>query len=84
MTVKNKLINMLVNNGMFEQQATEVIELSMPELNELADDYNIKFESPSNQYPDLMYNLWYVSIKPIALKWIDDNKPMAWYREMFL
>ena len=84
MTVREKLESMLVANGMFENQAKEVIDLSIPKLNELADDYTITFESPSNQYPDMIYNLWYITIKPIALKWIDDNKPMAWFREMFV
>lgn len=84
MTVREKLESMLVANGMFEKQAKEVIELSIPKLNELADDYTITFESPSNQYPDMIYNLWYMTIKPIALKWIDDNKPMAWFRDMFV
>ena len=84
MTVREKLESMLVANGMFENQAKEVIELSIPKLNELADDYIITFESPSNQYPDMIYNLCYITIKPIALKWIDDNKPMAWFREMFV
>lgn len=84
MTVRGKLESMLVANGMFENQAKEVIELSIPKLYELADDYTITFESPSNQYPDMIYNLWYMTIKPIALKWIDDNKPMAWFRDMFV
>jgi len=84
MTVREKLESMLIANGMFENQAKEVIELSIPKLNELADDYTITFESPSNQYPDMIYNLLYMTIKPIALKWIDDNKPMAWFREMFV
>jgi hypothetical protein len=84
MTVREKLESMLVANGMFENQAKEVIELSIPKLNELADDYTITFESPSNQYPDMIYNLWYMTIKPITLKWIDDNKPMAWFRGMFV
>jgi hypothetical protein len=84
MTVREKLESMLVANGMFENQAKEVIELSIPKLNELADGYKITFESASNQYPDMIYNLWYMTIKPIALKWIDDNKPKAWFRKMFV
>ena len=84
MTVKEKLVSILVSNGMFENQAQEVIELAIPKLNELADDYKITFESPSSHYPDMLYKIWYISIKPIALKWIDDNKPMAWFRDMFV
>jgi hypothetical protein len=84
MTVKEKLISMLVANGMFENQAKEVIELAIPKLNELVEDYNITFEAPSKQYPDMIYNLWYITIKPIALDWINKNAPMAWYKEMFI
>lgn len=84
-TVREKLESMLVANGMFESQAKEVMEIAIPELNKLADDYTITFDSPSNQYPSSsLYTIWYISIKPIALKWIDENKPMAWYREMFV
>ena len=84
MTVKEKLESMLVKNGMFENQTKEVIKLAMPKLNELVDDFEISFESNSNQYPDVLYGIWYTLIKPIALKWIDENKPMAWFREMFV
>ena len=84
MTVREKLESMLVANGMFEGQAAEVIELSIPKIKELVDDYTIKFESPSNQYPDIFYNVWYMTIKPIALKWIDEKKHKAWFRPMFV
>jgi len=84
MTVKEKLINMLVEYGMFEEQAKEVIELAIPKLNELADDYVITYDAPDDQYPTGVYTVWFISIKKIALQWIDENKPEAWYREMFL
>lgn len=84
MNVRGKLEGMLVSNGMFENQAKEVIDLAIPKLNELVDDYTISFESPSSDYPDMVYNIWFMTIKPIALKWIDDNKPMAWFRELFV
>lgn len=84
MTVEEKLEDILVSNGMFESQAKEVLELSKPKLIELADGYDITFESPSRDYPDVIYSIWFAAMKPIALKWIDDNKPEAWFREMFL
>jgi len=40
--------------------------------------------APSDSYPDMMYNLLMVSIKPVALKWIEDNCPEAWFKEMFM
>ena len=69
---------------MFEEQAKEVIELAIPKLNLLSGDYKITYNSPFDDYPSGLYNVWYIIIKPIALKWIDDNKPMAWYRDMFI
>ena len=46
--------------------------------------YHITFDRPANEYPDIMYVLWFKTIRPVALKWIDDNIPAAWYREMFV
>jgi hypothetical protein len=83
MTVRDKFINMLVNNGMFEEQAKEVMQLAEPKLTELADDYNIRFDSPAESYPNAVYNVLFISIKATALQWIDANKPQAWYRLMF-
>jgi hypothetical protein len=84
MTTKEKLVDILVNKGMFEKQAKEVIELAIPVLDKMADDYKITYDSDWTGYPSVLYSVWYVSIKPIALKWIDDNKPNAWFREMFI
>ena len=83
-TVRGKLESMLIQYGMFESQAKEVIDLSIPKLNELVDEYKISFDRPQTEYPDTLYSILFLNIKPIALKWIDDNKPMAWYRDMFI
>ena len=83
-TVKEKLIQMLVSRGMFENQAKEVIELSIPKLNKEVEGYTITFDSPSNHYPDNLYVIWLRFIRPIALEWIDKNFPQAWFRPMFV
>lgn len=84
MTVREKLKDMLIQRGMFEDQAKEVIELSILELNKDADDYKITFDASSDVYPDGLYAAMFITIRPIALKWIDDNKPRAWFRPMFV
>lgn len=83
MTVHEKLISMLVSQGMFEEQAKEVMELAKPKLIALADGYDIKFESPENNYPAIIYPIWFMTIRRVALEWIKTNKPQAWYRPMF-
>jgi hypothetical protein len=83
MTTREKLEGMLVNNGMFESQAKEVIDLAIPELNNLVEDYQITFDRPANEYPSVFYSILLLAIKPIALKWIEKNVPMAWYKPLF-
>jgi len=84
MTVREKLESMLIENGMFETQAKEVMEIAIPELNELVENYQITFNRPSSEYPNVIYNILFLAVKPIALKWIDENKPMAWFRSTFV
>lgn len=83
-TVKEKLINMLIKNGMFRTQAEEVLAIAIPELNKLAGGYQIQFDTPATDYPLALYDQWFKTIKPIALDWIDKNKPKAWFRDMFV
>jgi hypothetical protein len=84
MNVKEKLESMLVNNGMFESQAKEVMEIAMPKLNELVDDYKISFYSSYSEYPEVIYDVLFLAVKPIALKYIEENIPQAWYKPMFV
>lgn len=83
MTVQQKLEKMLIDNGMFDTQAKEVMKLAIPDLNALVDDYQISFNSDASSYPNVIYNVLFKAIKPIALKWIEDNIPLAWYKPMF-
>jgi hypothetical protein len=82
-TIKGKLIKMLEANGMFESQAKEVIELAIPKLNEVVKDYRVDFNDSEDTYPEAIYTVFFMSVKPIALNWINQNKPEAWYKPMF-
>lgn len=83
MNVRQRLENDLVNMGMFDSQAQEVMELAIPELNKTIEDYNISFNSDSYDYPEVIYKVLMMQIKPIGLKWVEENKPEAWFKEMF-
>ncbi len=91
-TVESKFINMLIGNGMSECQAKSVMEIAKPHINGIMSDYNINsilsgynitWNTPSSDYPNVIYNVLYNEIKPIALKWINDNVPHAWFKPMF-
>lgn len=84
MTVRNKLENALIAKGMSNPQAVEVLDLSIPEINTKELGYKITFDSPEDAYPEVIYNVLSATITPIALRWIDENKPLAWFRPMFL
>lgn len=84
MTTKEKLESMLVATGMFESQAKEVIGLAIPELNKQSPGgYKITWDLPASGYPDMLYNLWFITVKKVALPWIDKNCPNAWFRPVF-
>jgi hypothetical protein len=84
MTTREKLEEMLVHNGMFDTQAKKVMDIAIPELNNILDDYTITFDRPASEYPNAIYTILFLYIKPIALKWIEENCPLAWYKPMFM
>ncbi len=99
-TSKEKLIEMLMDCGMSLGQANPIVDLTIPVIDKQAQElggieetdgellpvnpYKISWNSPSDQYPKALYSVWFMIMKPIALKWIDENKPQAWFREMFV
>ncbi len=82
MTTREKFEKMLTNNGMFESQAKKVMDLAIPVVDGF-DNYKMTWERPANEYPDPLYAVIYMMIEPIALKWIEDNCPKAWFKPMF-
>ncbi len=79
MTTREKFEKMLEERGMFPEQAKAVMKKAIPIV-----DYAFTWDSPANEYPEPIYNVVFeTSIKEIALDWIEDNIPMAWYRPMF-
>ena len=83
MNIREKLESRLVGMGMSNSQSKEVIELAKPELEETIDEYGISLGMDSGSYPEGIYNALMTLVKPIALKWIEENKPQAWFKDMF-
>ncbi len=76
-------INQRINNKADKPVKNYVKELYENEI-KIQKPYHITWESPASDYPESLYGLWFITLKPIALKWIDDNIPQAWFRMMFL
>lgn len=95
MTVKQKLEDMLIQRGMSNQQAEEVLKLALPEINKSMEEpyelpsgstvqpYAISWETRCDDYPDVIYGIWFSIMNPIAVKWIKENKPQAWFLPVF-
>ena len=81
MTFEDKVKEMLVENGMFDNMADAVLEaVKTDEANEaMADRWQDDIES----YPSVMLAVLWVSTERHAVEWIDANLPMAWFRPLF-
>lgn len=84
-TIKDKLIEMLENRGLSNTQAKQVISETLPKLEEDTElkDYKINFNDSYGAYPPAIYNIIFEFLKPLALGWIKNNKPEAWFRPLF-
>ncbi len=76
-TVRKKLELMLIERGMYEDEATAVMDIVVKQVDD-------KWDLPAVHYPNEFYAAMFLSyVNPAALEWIDKNAPDAWYRDMF-
>ena len=81
MSIRKKLESMLVANGMFDDQAKEVLMVFIEEgANE---PMTGRWEEPMNNYPPQLLAVLWLGVKRAALIYIDVNCPQAWFRPMF-
>ena len=81
MTFNEFVVNGLVKNGMFPDQAIAALHLvkNSPEQESMLGRWGDSTEG----YPaEIKMSVWY-SAKRYALQWIDTNKPKAWFRSQF-
>ena len=83
MNTREKFEKMLFEMGMFEDQAKAVMELAIPVCDAVIPDYKITWDRPADEYPEPFYRVVFLSVKPVAKKYIEDNCPMAWFKPMF-
>lgn len=71
--------------GVFESQATKIMDLAVPRFDELLPQYRVTWDRPAHEYPDAFFDVGFaIVVKPAALEWIDANLPMAWFRGLFV
>ncbi len=82
-TTEQELIKFMINSGMSEDQAKEVMVDVKVQFKEEY-DYDITWDRPASEYPTAIRMILPEAIKPIALRWIMKNKPQAWFKNMFV
>lgn len=82
MNFYEKSIKFLTGMGMFESHAKQVVDPLTS-----APDFLVGFDrwlDSTDHYPEQLVNMVLNNLKPEALKWVDANLPLAFYRPMLL
>ena len=82
MTVIEHLKKFLISNGMFENQASIVME------NFIKGEFTTSMSSRWNEevcnYPEILIGITEEILRTYGLKYIDKHAPKAWFRPVFL
>ena len=83
MTTRQKFESMLYNMGVFESDASKIMDLAIPMFKEMTPNYNVTWDRPASESPEAFYKVGYITVSRAALQYIDENKPNAWFRAIF-
>jgi len=83
MTVKKRLIEICKNKGMDEDTAVEIVQLAIPEIEKKTSGYQYRWNESEEQYPSPFFDTMFFTVKEVARKWIEENRPEAWFRGEF-
>ena len=82
MKLREKLLQELVNNGLFDSEAAAVI--ARYEESEMGAPIKGRLDDDASGYPESVYITTWIGVKHTALEWIDETCPQHWARPMFL
>ena len=80
LTIRGQLQKKLYEIGMFPEQTSEVLddmEINMPEMKG-------RWTEGFAYYPEPMRLVLLLTAKSYALKWVDANLPLAWYKPLLM
>ena len=85
MTTQEKVESMLIDLGMFERHAKDVMEKAKPQIDEVMKNinYRITWDRPASEYPEVLFTMVFDAVKPFAYAWYEENLPEAWNKDMF-
>jgi hypothetical protein len=68
-------------NGLFDDQATEIV--ANAKGHKLLADLNGRWNDDVGGYPPVIKNIFWVSLKRVTLEYIEAKCPLAWFRPVF-
>lgn len=81
-TFLNSLYGDLLKNGMFDHQATPIMEAFIAD--QRGSGMGSRFFDDPSGYPPVLYQLQWRLLCTYALAYIDEECPKAWFRPVFL
>ncbi len=84
MTIKQKLTALLVEHGLFESQATAVMESVIARDIEFKGGMHERWHHDISGYDSNMILVLWIGVRAAAVTWIDKYKPLHWARGMFV
>jgi hypothetical protein len=79
MSIRRHMIDQLMKNGMFLDQASAVVALA--EAGEPSMEG--RWDQEADHYPAALLVVPWIKVRRYTLEWIDANLPDAWYRPLF-
>ena len=92
MTVIQKILQMAktartTNTFLNEEMLKNIEPLIKEELNNQCKKVGydgITYNSQSEDYPDALYSLWYLTSRKIVFQYLVEHHPGAWFKEFYL
>lgn len=80
--------NYAVNSSiLFESWKGDIMPLIQEKLNEAADKINYDgwtWDRPYSEYGPTTTLLFWLTIRPVVLQYLNDNHPEAWFKPMYM
>jgi len=80
-TFKTFIMNRLTDHGMWPKDAETIFERVKD--HEINQSITQRWNDQVDEYPKVMSETLWMGAKSIALEWIDENQPEAFYRPLF-
>lgn len=82
MTIEQKLTDLLIKRGMNSTDAQAVMSEFKPQGYNKA--LQMRWDESADNYPSVIFASITVALFDTTVRWIDQNKPEAWYRGNFV